>query len=40
MLKHYALQKGVERAPMAQEVREEFGYQSLIVGKDLMTVDI
>jgi len=40
MLKHYAIQKGVQREPMAQEVREEFGDENLIVGKDLMTVDV
>ena len=40
LLKHYAIQKGVEVEPMAEEVREEFGDEGLIVGHDLLTVDV
>jgi len=40
MLKHYAIQKGVAVAPMAQEVRDEFGDENLLVGEDFMTVEI
>ena len=40
VLKHYAVQPGVEVEPMAQEVREEFGDEGLIVGHDLLTVEV
>ena len=40
MLKHYAVQKGVAVAALAQEVRDEFGDENLLVGEDLMTVEI
>ena len=40
MLKHYAIQEGVAVEPMADEVRSTFGDDGLIVGEDLMTVEI
>ncbi len=40
VLKHYAIQEGVEVEPMAEEVRSEFGDEGLIVGHDLLTVEI
>jgi ribonuclease Z len=40
MLKHFAVQEGVAVEPMAQEVREEFGDDGLIVGRDLLEVNI
>jgi hypothetical protein len=40
MLKHYAVQDGVAVEPMAEEVRSEFGSEGLIVGQDLMVVDV
>jgi ribonuclease Z len=40
VLKHYAIQKGVAIEPMAEEVRREFGVDNLIVGHDLLTVDV
>jgi len=40
LLKHYAIQEGVEVEPMAEEVRSEFGTKGLVVGRDLLTVDV
>ena len=40
VLKHYAIQEGVAVEPMADEVRAEFGPDGLIVGHDLLTLDI
>lgn len=40
VLKHYAIQPGVEIDPMAAEVREEFGDEGLYVGHDLMTLEV
>jgi ribonuclease Z len=40
VLKHYAIQKGVAVEPMVEEVRETFGSEGLIVGRDLLTVDV
>ena len=40
VLKHYAVQPGVEIEPMVEEVRSEFGADGLIVGKDLLTIDL
>ncbi len=40
MLKHFAVQEGVAVEPMAQEVRDEFGDENLIVGHDLLEVII
>jgi len=40
MLKHYAVQKGVAVEPMVEEVRSTYGSEGLIVGKDLLTVEI
>ena len=40
LLKHFAVQDGVAVAPMAEEVRQEFGGEGLIVGEDLMTVEV
>ena len=40
LLKHYAVQKGVAVEPMVEEVRSEFGQANLIVGRDLLTVEL
>ena len=40
LLKHFAVQKGVAVDPMAKEVREGFGNEGLIVGHDLLEVEI
>jgi len=41
MLKHYCLRPGVvELDPLVEEVRETFGSNGLIVGKDLMAVEV
>jgi ribonuclease Z len=40
MLKHYAVQPGVEVEAMAAEVRETFGEEGLIVGEDLQVVEV
>jgi ribonuclease BN (tRNA processing enzyme) len=40
VLKHYAIQEGVEVEPMVEEVRAEFGDDGLIAGYDLLTVDV
>ncbi|HUW59207.1 MAG TPA: MBL fold metallo-hydrolase [Planctomycetota bacterium] len=40
VLKHYAVQEGVEIEPMVEEVRSEFGSDGLIVGRDLLTIDV
>ena len=40
MLKHYAVQAGVAVAPMVEEVRAEFGSDGLLVGSDLMVMDV
>jgi len=40
VLKHYAIQKGVEVEPMVEEVRSEFGSDGLIAGHDLLTIDV
>ncbi|MBN1674685.1 MAG: MBL fold metallo-hydrolase [Kiritimatiellae bacterium] len=40
VLKHFAVQPGVEVEPMAQEVRAEFGGEGLIVGRDLLELDV
>ena len=40
VLKHYAIQKGVTIEPMAEEVRNEFGPDGLVVGHDLLTIDV
>lgn len=40
VLKHFAVQEGVEVEPMAEEVRAEFGDEGLIVGEDLLTVEV
>jgi ribonuclease BN (tRNA processing enzyme) len=39
LLKHFAIQEGVEAEPMAEEVRREFGGE-VIIGEDLMTLTI
>lgn len=40
LLKHFAVQDGVSVEGMAEEVRRQFGDEGLIVGRDLMTVDV
>jgi len=40
MLKHFAVQEGVTVEAMVDEVRSEFGSEGLIVGEDLMTIDV
>ncbi len=40
MLKHFAVQKGVSVDAMVDEVASEFGTYGLIVGEDLMTIDV
>lgn len=40
VLKHFAVQEGVSVEAMAAEVRENFGDEGLIVGKDLLTIDV
>jgi ribonuclease Z len=40
LLKHFAVQEGVEVESMVEEVRNEFGDNGLIVGHDLMTVEV
>ena len=40
VLKHFALQEGVAIEAMAEEVREGFGPDGLIVGEDLLTLDV
>jgi len=40
LIRHFAVQDGVAVEPMAAEVREEFGDEGLLVGRDLMVVDI
>ncbi len=40
LLKHFALQEGVEVEPMVEEVRAEFGSEGLIVGRDLLSVEV
>ncbi|GAH34236.1 unnamed protein product, partial [marine sediment metagenome] len=40
VLKHYAVQPGVEIEPMVEEVRSTFGDAGLIVGEDLLTIDV
>jgi len=40
LLKHFAVQPGVTVEAMTEEVRSEFGKDNLIVGRDLLTVDV
>ena len=40
LLKHFAVQEGVTVEAMVEEVRSEFGDEGLIVGEDLMTIDV
>lgn len=40
LLKHFAVQEGVEVEPMVEEVRAEFGSKGLITGHDLLTLEI
>ncbi len=40
LLKHFCVQQGVAVEPMVEEVREGFGSEGLIVGHDLLTVEI
>jgi len=40
LLKHFAVQKGVAVEPMVAEVRETFGDDGLIVGRDLLEVEV
>ena len=40
MLKHYAIQEGVAVGPMAAEVRATYGDEGLIVGRDLLAVEV
>ena len=40
LLKHFAVQEGVTVEGMAAEVRAEFGDKGLIVGEDLLSVEI
>jgi len=40
LLKHFAVQEGVDVETMAAEVRAEFGDTGLIVGEDLMRVEV
>jgi ribonuclease Z len=40
MLKHFAVQEGVTVEGMVDEVRSEFGESGLIVGEDLMSVEV
>ncbi|MBN1352123.1 MBL fold metallo-hydrolase [candidate division KSB1 bacterium] len=40
VLKHYAIQPGVEIETMFDEVKAEFGDQGLIAGHDLMTLEV
>ena len=41
VLKHYCLRPGVvELEPMIEEVREEFGSEGLVVGRDLMEIEV
>ena len=40
LLKHFAIQQGVTVEALAAEVRSEFGDQGLLVGHDLLELDI
>jgi len=40
LLKHFAVQPGVEIEPMADEVREGFGEEGVVVGRDLLVIDV
>jgi len=40
LLKHFAVQPGVAVEPMVEEVREGFGSDGLIVGRDLLTIEV
>jgi ribonuclease BN (tRNA processing enzyme) len=40
VLKHFAVQPGVEVEAMAAEVRAEFGGENLVVGRDLLELEI
>jgi len=40
LLKHYAVQKGVAVEPMVAEVRSTYGAENLIVGRDLLDVEV
>jgi ribonuclease Z len=40
LLKHYAVQQGVAVEPMVEEVRSTYGSEGLIVGRDLLEVDV
>ena len=40
VIKHYAIQDGVEVEPMAEEVRSEFGDENLYVGHDFLEIEI
>jgi ribonuclease Z len=40
VLKHFCVQAGVAVEPMVEEVREGFGLDGLIVGRDLLTVEV
>jgi ribonuclease Z len=40
LLKHFAVQKGVEVEPMVDEVREGFGSDGLITGQDMLEIEI
>jgi ribonuclease Z len=40
LLKHFCVQPGVAVEPMVEEVREGFGSEGLIVGRDLMSVEV
>jgi len=40
VLKHFAVQQGVTVEAMAEEVRSEFGRRGLIVGRDLLELEV
>ena len=40
VLKHFAVQEGVEVEPMAEEVRSTYGGAGLIVGRDLLEISV
>jgi len=40
LLKHFAVQEGVTVEAMVEEVRSEFGEEGLIVGEDLLTIEL
>ena len=40
LLKHFCIQQGVAVEPMAAEVRETFGDEGLIVGRDLLEIEV